>query len=70
MKEWYLLHADVQTPLPVPEDEPRHPADEAVAQHSLISGSDVKYAYTISLSISSPHGGNSSDLLSSALEQF
>lgn len=71
MKEWYLLHADIQTPLPVPEDEPGHPADdEAAAQHSLIPASDVKSSYTIGLSISSHHGGNSSDLLSSVLEQF
>lgn len=38
MKEWYVPHPDIQTPLPVPEDEPRHPADEAFAQHSLILG--------------------------------
>lgn len=25
MKEWYLLHPDIHTPLPVPEDGPRHP---------------------------------------------
>lgn len=28
----YLLHPDIQSPLPVPEDEPRPPADEACTQ--------------------------------------
>lgn len=70
MKEWYLLHPDIHTPLPVPEDEPGHPADEAFAQHTLIFGSDVKCPSEIGLCISSHHGGNSWDLFSPAWVQF